>query len=320
MGELQEGCRREVAILLQHWGVNKMTCKVTKLAAAGALLVCTTASAALAGSVTQPGETVGAPAGAPLTPGVYFINTADWGCRNTSPDSTCLGVDIPVIEWATSWKILGGRLQFVVATPVVEVGVHHTNYLRGVYNPLFAGMLAWDLGNGFGVSYLVSAYADVKTEVAWSSSSLNQRFALSYTGYGWDLTANVIWGIQRDSVSVRPQLSPCPAQFVLNGCNPNFLNVDLTATKKFGKWEFGPVAYYSTDLNSPVVGYQKQSQTAVGALLGYNFGPVILQSYLTREVSERNYGGLDTRLWTRVIIPLVVEQPAPTRAARVRGS
>jgi Putative MetA-pathway of phenol degradation len=245
---------------------------------------------------------------------------ADWGCRNTSPDSTCLGVDIPVIEWATSWKILGGRLQFVVATPVVEVGVHHTNYLRGVYNPLFAGMLAWDLGNGFGVSYLVSAYADVKTEVAWSSSSLNQRFALSYTGYGWDLTANVIWGIQRDSVSDRPQLSPCPAQFVLNGCNPNFLNVDLTATKKFGKWEFGPVAYYSTDLNSPVVGYQKQSQTAVGALLGYNFGPVILQSYLTREVSERNYGGLDTRLWTRVIIPLVVEQPAPTRAARVRGS
>ena len=31
-----------------------MTCKVMKLAAAGALLVCTTAGAALAGSVTQP--------------------------------------------------------------------------------------------------------------------------------------------------------------------------------------------------------------------------------------------------------------------------
>jgi hypothetical protein len=297
-----------------------MTCKVTKLAAGCALLVCTTAGAALAGSVTQPGETVGAPVGAPLTPGLYFVNTGDWGCRNTSPDSTCVGVDIPVIEWATPWTILGGRLQLVVATPLVEVGVHHTNYLRGVYNPLFAGQLAWDLGNGFGFSYLVGAYADVKTEVAWSSTSLNQRFALTYLKNGWDLTANVIWGIHRDNVSDRAQLSPCPAPFGvtpfgLTGCNPNFLNVDLTATKKFGKWELGPVGFYSTDLNSPIEGYQKQRQFALGGLVGYDFGPVIMQAYLTTDVYERNYGGHDTRFWTRVIIPIFVAQPAPTRTA-----
>jgi len=294
-----------------------MTCKVTKLAAACALLVCTTASAALAGSVTQPGETVGAPVGAPLAPGLYFVNTADWGCRNTSPDSTCVGVDIPVIEWATPWTILGGRLQLIVATPLVEVGVHHTNHLRGVYNPLFAGQLAWDLGNGFGFSYLVGGYFDVHEEVAWSSTSLNQRFALSYTGNNWDLTANVIWGIHRDSVTDRPQLSPCPAPFALKGCNPNFLNVDLTATKKFGKWELGPVGFYSTDLNSPIEGYQKQSQFALGGLVGYNFGPVIMQAYLTTDVYERNYGGHDTRFWTRVIIPIITAaEPAPTRTAR----
>src|SRR3984893_11871982 len=201
MGELQEGCRREVAILLQHWGVNKMTCKVTKLAAAGALLVCTTASAALAASVTQPGETVGAPVGAPLAPGWYFVNTVDWGCRNTSPERTCLGVDIPVIEWATPWTILGGRLQLLVATPLVEVDVHDTFNHRGVYNPLVAGMLAWNLGNGWGFSYLVGGYFEVHDEVAWSSTSLNQRFALSYTGNNWNMTANVIWGIQQNNVS-----------------------------------------------------------------------------------------------------------------------
>jgi Putative MetA-pathway of phenol degradation len=122
---------------------------------------------------------------------------------------------------------------------------------------------------------------DINSEVAWSSTSLNQRFALSYTGERWNLTANVIWGSHFDHVTGNSQLSPCPAPFALNGCNPDFLNVDLTATRKFGDWEAGLVAFGSTDLNVPVTGYQKQSQVAVGALIGHSFGPVILQAYLT---------------------------------------
>ena len=78
----------------------------------------------------------------------------------------------------------------------------------------------------------------------------------------------------------------------------------VTATKTFGKWEIGPVGYYSTDLNAPIAGYLKQSQFALGGLIGYNFGPVILQAYLTTDVYEQNYGGHDTRLWGRVIVPL----------------
>ena len=52
-----------------------------KLAAAGALSCCI-ATSALAGSVTQPGETVGLAAGAPLPQGLYFVNTGDWGNRS----------------------------------------------------------------------------------------------------------------------------------------------------------------------------------------------------------------------------------------------
>ena len=271
--------------------------------AAGALSLCLTAPA-LAGSVTQPGETVGVAAGAPLPPGFYFVNTGDWGCRNTSPNDTCVGVDIPVVAWSTPWQLLGARLQFLVATPVVEVGVQNSDFHSGVYNPLVSGQLAWDLGNGWGFSYLLGAYFGVNSPVAFDSTSLNQRFALSYTGNGWNLTANAIWGIQFDSVTnCNPAFNPA---FSVGPCsiNPNFLNVDLTATKKFGKWEIGPVGYYSTDLNSPLVGYQKQSQFAVGGLVGYDFGPVILQAYLTTDVYEKNYGGHDTRFWARVIVPL----------------
>jgi Putative MetA-pathway of phenol degradation len=144
-----------------------------------------------------------------------------------------------------------------------------------------------------------------------SSTSLNQRFALSYVRDGWNLTANVIYGLQFDSFTNQPQISPCAAPFGLSGCNPDFLNVDLTATKKFGKWEFGAVAYGSTDLTLPIGNYQKQGSIAVGGLLGYDFGPVNLQAYATTEVVERNYGGRDTRGWLRMIIPLWTPESAP---------
>ena len=83
-----------------------------------------------------------------------------------------------------------------------------------------------------------------------------------------------------------------------------FINLDLTATKKFGKWEIGPVAYASWDLSSPIAGYSKQSQFAVGGLVGYDFGPVTLQVYVTTDVAQHNYGGYDTRGWGRIILPL----------------
>lgn len=269
-----------------------------RMAVAGVLSVAAFCPAAHAGSVTQPGETIGLAAGAPLPEGLYFVDTADWGCRNTSPDNVCLGVNIPVLAWATPVNFLGARVQLLTAVPTVTVGVEGQDYDYGFYNPFFAGQLAWDLGNGFGFSYMLGFYVGVDTGVGFDSTSLNQRFALSYTADGWNLTANAIWGIQFDGNT--------------QTINPDFLNVDLTATKKFGKWEVGPVAFYSTDLNNPVPFYQKQSQFAVGGLVGYDFGPVILQAYLTSDVYEDNYGGYDTRGWGRIIIPLWTPPPAQT--------
>jgi Putative MetA-pathway of phenol degradation len=99
-------------------------------------------------------------------------------------------------------------------------------------------------------------------------------------------------------------ISPCPGLFDFQGYNPAFRNVDLTATKKFGKWELEAVAYPSTDLWHPIASYQKQSHAAAGGLLGYNLGPLALQVYATTEVFECNYGGRDTRGWFRHDYPL----------------
>ena len=314
-----------------------MNSKLTRLATAAFLSLCA-AAPALAGSVTQPGETVGLNTGAPLPPGWYAINTVDWGCRNTNPQHTCTGLTIPVVAWSTPWTFWGGRFQLLAAWPAVEVGVQRTStpvgtlqgdYFNGMYNPAVFGQLAWDLGYGWGFSYLLGAYFDYSSPVAFSDTSLNQRFALSYTANDWAATANVIWGIHTESVTDRAQLSPCPASVSVVsptglGCNPNFINVDLTIGHSFGKWQVAWVGFGSSDLNEPVLGYQKQSQFATGGLLGYDFGPVILQGYITTDVYEKNYGGRDVRGWARVILPLNVAGapfgPSPPPATMVRGS
>jgi hypothetical protein len=311
--------------------------KWTNLAAACALSLCT-AVPALAGSVTQPGETVGLNVGAPLPQGWYAINTVDWGCRNTNPQHTCTGLTIPVIAWSTPWTLFGARVQLLAAWPAVEVGVQRTSspvgtlqgdYFNGMYNPAVFGQLAWDLGYGWGFSYLLGAYFDYSSPVAWSDTSINQRFALSYTANDWAATVNVIWGIHTESVTDRAQLSPCPASVAVVsptglGCNPNFINVDLTIGHSFGKWQVAWVGFGSSDLNEPVLGYQKQSQFATGGLLGYDFGPVVLQGYITTDVYEKNYGGRDIRGWARIILPLNVAGapfgPSPPPATMVRGS
>jgi hypothetical protein len=67
-----------------------MNSKWTKLAAAGLLSLCT-AAPALAGSVTQPGETVGLNAGTPLPQGWYVIQHCRLGLQKHHPDAHMYG-------------------------------------------------------------------------------------------------------------------------------------------------------------------------------------------------------------------------------------
>ena len=152
---------------------------------------------------------------------------------------------------------------------------------------------------------MLGGYTKSDSSSGFSSASLNQRFGFTYTGHEWNVTANVIWGIQFDEVTSEPQISPCPVSdaYPHNGCNPDFLNVDLTATKRLGKWELGPVGLYSTDLNEPIAAYEKQHQFALGGLVGYSFDRVSVQGYFTRNVSE-NYGGVNNSVNVRVTVPL----------------
>jgi hypothetical protein len=154
--------------MLKNLGVKARRTMRAFLGTTVAAAFCAVVSPALAGSVTQPGETIGLAAGAPLPEGVYFVNTLNWGVRkgeNGAKDVT-LGVNIPVLAWATPTTIAGGRLQLLGALPALEVGVQDADHDSGLYNPFLAAQLAWDLGSGFGVSYMLGIYLPVGNKVS----------------------------------------------------------------------------------------------------------------------------------------------------------
>lgn len=295
-----------------------------KVLAAGAALLGASTMAAQANnnvfpSTMQPGETVGAARGAPLPEGVYLIDTISWGSRKDpaltgSGEKTHFLVNIPLIIWSTPWTIFGGNFQILGALPHATVsptpGIDGGD-LEGLYNPVLGAGIAWDLGGGFGFSYTGFVYFNAGDKfVSVQTTTLRNDFALSYTNDGWNLTANVIWGITFDSDKT------CTAG--CNGKTANGIGVDLTATKTFGKWEVGAVGFYARSYDEPNggLGSVKQERFAVGPLVGYNFGPVILQAWVTREVYAKNASishlndAKETRAWGRIIIPIVPEAAA----------
>lgn len=269
-----------------------------------AALACLAPGQAEAASAAQPGQTVGQAPGAPLAPGLYFVDTSSFGSRDIRPRSTDSNINLPSFIWATPAEVVGGRLQLIVLQPIAASSTAGAAYQSGFGQTLLAAQVAWKLGHGLNFSYLLGAYLPSQTRIVIQNPVLHQRFAITYNADGWNLTANFLHGTYFDTTS------PTGAYY------PDFLNLDLTATKHFGKWEVGPVAFGSTDLPTRNPAYARQGQFAVGGLVGYNFGPVTLQAYLTRDVVQQNYGGRETRGWLRVTVPIHPEDSETASAGR----
>ncbi|TNC14018.1 transporter [Methylobacterium terricola] len=267
------------------------------------------ASPARAGSAAQPGQSVGLPVGAQIPHGLYLITASNFGVRDTAAGVLPLNVNTATLAWSTPWDLLGARVQLFAGVPYSAVGPQNREWQSGFGQPLLAGQLAWDLGGDVGFSYLLGGYLPSRTGFTTQVPSLTHRFALSYVGNDWNVTGHLFYG---HFLGDRPP--PGVATY------PDYMNLDFTATKKFGKWQVGAVAFASTDLPTGVAGYRSQGQVAVGGLVGYNFGPVNLQAFVTRDVIERNYGGLDTRAWLRAVIPLYQDkqEAAPGRTLVTR--
>ena len=205
--------------------------------------------------------------------------------------------------WSTPWQIAGGRIMLDTTTAVADAwspgGDPGTD---SWLNTLVEGSIAWNLGHGWNASIRAGAWLP-------STQYLPKAFGRDYTAFqgggsisylanGWNLTATALYGKGRNG----PEYSVKQA---------DWLNLDLTATKKFGKLEIGAIAYGSWDLSD--YGYNatwafapgtRQSQFAVGGLVGYDFGSFTAQAKLATDVASELYYGKETRGTLTIIKPL----------------
>ncbi|MBB4198546.1 hypothetical protein GGD83_002347 [Rhodoblastus sphagnicola] len=300
-----------------------------KFAAAlvGALTFSGVAHASIAGPTPPPGETAGLDLASPLPEGVYFVNIGSVGSLRSAKGEGAFDYNVPALVWSTPWNILGGRLTFLGAAPEVSLDSKSSLYARGIYNPLLAGQLRWNLGNGFSASYLAGAYIGITGTNLYAGGNLFVKDPLNETTFyqvlglawrhdGWNATANLKYGIVGDNGTSSPLLAAPPKK------NADFFIYDLGLTKSLGRWELGVVAYGSTmnsgsysELRSANFPYACSgcTQFALGGLVGYNFGPVITQLTVATDLyahSDNNVLGApwwpqkETRGVLRTIIPL----------------
>jgi len=261
-------------------------------AVCAAALSCGMPRAAQAGPVTEAGELVGLAMGAPLPEGVYFVDTGSMVSLGHNYNTT-LFVNIPVVAYSTPWKLFGGRVEGYIAVPELYEGVKGSASTAGLYNPALLVGEAWDLGNGWGFSDFVGGYAPMNSPITRGQNEwvFNNRAALSYTANGYDLTAHITYGVTGSSEGADQGETP----------SPDYINYDITATKTFGKWELGPIAFGTNDVSRGSGSHLFE----LGGLVGYAFGPLSLQVYGSHSVSASpDYGDGDSRVFLRIVVPL----------------
>lgn len=285
---------------------------IASVVAFGSAVLC---SGAYAASVTQPGETAGLNLATPLPVGIYLESTqSDGGWRGVDDSKTDWTVAIPALAWATPWTFLGGRFEGYVAAPELSWGIPAApgTTAGGLVGRNFIDMyvfyanvgLAWDLGNGIGFSTWGGSYLPVNNELrqlGFDTYIPNWRNSIAWTGGGWTVAVNTILGFPMNDLS----------EFHLGKALPDYFNADGAVWRTIDKWEVGVVAFGSSDISgTDAPGYRKQSQIAVGGLVGYEFTGITTQVYMTHDVYTQNYFNVDgsksyeTRVWGRFTIPL----------------
>ena len=111
---------------------------------------------------------------------------------------------------------------------------------------------------------------------------------VAYIHGGWQFSANTFWGVQGHQ----------------HRRQPGYFNYDLAAVRSLGKAQFGVVAYGSRTPTHRSRRWAKQSQFAVGGLVGYDFGSFSGELQADPSRSEENYGYKDTTAWLTIVKPL----------------
>jgi hypothetical protein len=268
--------------------------------------------AGYSGWAQKPGVTIGASAGLP-PPGIYSFNQVFTYQSNLTGPGTALinptgnktGVDAAIAAagflFVPGWNFLGGTYSAVLVQPFVMDSVGSPINLQGagMHNTyIVPAELSWRLGEtGFFAKAGLGMYVPDGTTTGINGLgnvgnpwwTFQPEFIVSYLKDGWNLTANMFAEFNTAST-------------VTGYRSGDVLHAEFTAAKTIGKWTVGGVGYYagqiSDDKSSAFYGgainVNRYDLWAVGALVGYDFGPAALNVWAFDEVSARASGGAPT--------------------------
>jgi hypothetical protein len=227
---------------------------------------------------------------------------------------------VPLL-WVPGWNFLGASYSasvvqaFYVFTtcganidgscfggaPITGGGFVYTNTFFQPIN------LSWKLGGGW---FVAASFSFTPPDGSRNGGQFTPNpdywtfepaIAFSYLGQNWVASANFFYDFNTKS-----QGNCCAANNTIT--SGEALYGDFTAVYKIGKWSVGPVGYFEYQTTSDTgsgcsLGLCGRYQTAAaGGLIGYDFGPVDLQVWVTDQFVGQNtpagVGALD--VWTRI--------------------
>jgi hypothetical protein len=286
---------------------------------------------------TKPGVLIGASAGVP-PPGIYaFDQTFTYQSNLAGPITNITGnkngvqvaATYPGFIFVPGWTFLGATYDAVLVQPFVQASIGQPLSLQSATNPFpldsFSGVhntyiapveLSWKLGGGFLVKAGFGLYLPDGTVQGATGTNFG---GVCVTAVGCNGFANIgarYWTFQPElivsylaggynlSAAFYEELNTANQQD--NYTQGDIFHADFTATKTFGKWTVGPVAYYVAQVSNDkcpigvctalhplgVAGNtQRYENFAIGGLVEYNFGPASLSVWATQEVLAKASGG-----------------------------
>lgn len=288
------------------------------------------------------GGAIGEAAAAPPE-GVYFENSfvyapAAYG-RGQNAGIYAKGyADVVGLGWSTGWKFLGADVLMSVSQGFFDAGIWtastSTKYYPSVHDTAVTPLiLSWNLGNGW---FSATGFRVYTPDGTHSYNTLNPDYwtyevdgAISYFRDGWNLTAALAYDVNTPSAGHTGAFAGTPFAALGSGyLSGDQMFLDLTATKKFGNFELGPVASlaWQTTADRPGAGFSceamavatrfvamcgRSSGYSLGGLIGYNFGRGAFDLYVTQNVFTRDdFGAL--KIWGKLEFPLwVAGAPKP---------
>jgi hypothetical protein len=275
------------------------------------------------------GATVGLPLGATPPPGLYtgvetvYLGELN-GPNNNSAHSTgnqcaptgnggcatilAVSQAVPLL-WVPGWTLFGASYSASVVQAFYEFALCGAAATGGnctgaapisgggfVYTNTFVQpiSLSWNLGEGwfFGAGFAFTAPDGTRAVGTPNPDywTFEPSVAVSYLSKSWTASANFFYDINTKSQNVC-----CAATGSIT--SGNALYGDLSAVYKIGKWSIGPVGYFAEQTTSDTgpgcaAGLcGRYHSAAAGALVGYDFGPVDMQVWITDQFAASNYAG-----------------------------